>query len=67
MSEPYEPVAKLEGEQVAAVHIIDVGQGDSILIQDRGKGHVLIDAGERDQGQTVCDYLKSAGWKSWIW
>ena len=26
MSEPYEPVAKLEGEQVAAVHIIDVGQ-----------------------------------------
>lgn len=60
MSEPYEPVAKLEGEQAAAVHIIDVGQGDSILIQT-GEKAVLIDAGERDQGQTVCDYLKSAG------
>lgn len=66
MSEPYEPVAQLEGEQAAAVHMIDVGQGDSILIQTREKT-VLIDAGERDQGQTVCDYLKSAGWKSWIW
>ena len=27
MSEPYEPVAQLEGEQAAAVHMIDVGQG----------------------------------------
>ena len=60
MSEPYEPGAQLEGEQAAAVHMIDVGQGDSILIQTREKT-VLIDAGERDQGQTVCDYLKSAG------
>lgn len=37
-----------------------MGQGDSILIQT-GEKAVLIDAGERDQGQTVCDYLKSAG------
>ena len=44
MSEPYEPVAQLEGEQAAAVHMIDVGQGDSILIQTREKT-VLIDAG----------------------
>lgn len=55
MSEPHEPVAKLEGEQAAAVHIIDVGQGDSILIQT-GEKAVLIDAGEpgpRDRRSTI--------------
>lgn len=60
MEEPYEPVQQLTDEKMAAVHMIDVGQGDSILIQTKEKA-VLIDAGERDQGQTVCDYLKSAG------
>lgn len=60
MEEPYRPALGLEGEQVAAVHIIDVGQGDGVLIQT-GERAVLIDAGERDQGQTVCDYLRSAG------
>ncbi len=60
VEEPYSPAVQLDGEQTAAVHMIDVGQGDSILIQT-GDKTVLIDAGERDQGQTVCDYLKSAG------
>lgn len=60
MEEPYEPAQQLTDEKMAAVHMIDVGQGDSILIQTKEKA-VLIDAGERDQGQTVCDYLKSAG------
>lgn len=43
-----------------AVHYIDVGQGDSILI---GQDHhyMLIDAGENDQGQVVLKYLKSQG------
>lgn len=62
MEESYSPAIQLDGEQTAAVHIIDVGQGDGILIQTREKS-VLIDAGERDQGQTVCDYLKSVGVK----
>lgn len=60
MEEPYEPAQQLTDEKMAAVHMIDVGQGDSILIRTKEKA-VLIDAGERDQGQTVCDYLKSAG------
>ncbi|MDD3193012.1 MAG: ComEC/Rec2 family competence protein [Oscillospiraceae bacterium] len=59
-SAPYEPAVQLSGEQTACVHFIDVGQGDSILIQTREQA-VLIDAGERDQGPAVCDYLKAAG------
>ena len=59
-TQPYQPVAQLTGEEVAAVHFIDVGQGDSVLIQ-AGEAAVLIDAGERDQGQKVCEYLKAAG------
>lgn len=42
------------------VHFIDVGQGSSTLIQ-QGSSGVLIDAGEKDYGQTVIDYLKSVG------
>ncbi|MCI9405757.1 MAG: MBL fold metallo-hydrolase [Oscillospiraceae bacterium] len=62
MEGPYRPAIQLDGEQIAAVHMIDVGQGDGILIQTREKT-VLIDAGERDQGQTIYDYLRSAGIK----
>ncbi len=45
---------------VLKVHIIDVGQGDSIFIQSGGSS-MLIDAGERDQGKVVTDYLNAAG------
>lgn len=45
------------------VHIIDVGQGDSILIKNSNKT-VLIDAGENDKGKTVVDYLKSQNVKN---
>ena len=44
------------------VHFIDVGQGDSILIQSDGS-NILIDAGENDQGSVVVDYLKRQGVK----
>ncbi len=40
------------------VHFIDVGQGDSELIQYKGK-NMLIDAGNTDEGPTVVSYLKS--------
>lgn len=42
------------------VHFIDVGQGDSILIQSGGRS-MLVDAGENDQGETVVSYLQSQG------
>lgn len=44
------------------VHFIDVGQGDSTLIEKDGL-FMLIDAGEQDQGDTVVSYLKSRGVK----
>ncbi|MGB4588678.1 MAG: MBL fold metallo-hydrolase [Clostridiaceae bacterium] len=40
------------------VHFIDVGQGDSILLQVNDK-NILIDAGEEDQSQIIIDYLKT--------
>lgn len=42
------------------VHFIDVGQGDSILIQQKDHS-MLIDAGENDQGETVVSYLEEQG------
>ena len=45
------------------VHFIDVGQGSSTLIQEGASG-ILIDAGEKDYGQVVIDYLEKVGIKS---
>lgn len=42
---------------VMQVHFIDVGQGDSILI-DNGTIEVLIDAGNNPYGNTVANYIK---------
>ncbi len=50
------------GDVACRVHFIDVGQGDSILIESDGE-YMLIDAGENDQGEVVVDYLKSVGVK----
>lgn len=44
-----------------AVHFIDVGQGDAILIQTPGGQTVLIDAGENGNEQRVIDYIKKYG------
>ncbi|MDW7674674.1 MAG: stalk domain-containing protein [Bacillota bacterium] len=49
------------------VHFIDVGQGDSILIQSPSGKTMLIDAGERTAGQKVVSYLKAAGISSIDW
>lgn len=42
------------------IHIIDVDQGDSILIQS-GEESLLIDAGENNMGDRVVSYLNSVG------
>ncbi|HWQ18931.1 MAG TPA: MBL fold metallo-hydrolase [Methanotrichaceae archaeon] len=41
-------------------HVLDVGQGDSILIQFKGK-NILIDGGEREMGPRVASYLRDRG------
>ena len=46
--------------QNLTVHFLDVGQGDSILIEYENKS-MLIDAGESDQGKVVSDYLHDQG------
>ena len=43
------------------VHFIDVGQGDSILIQCPNGSDILVDAGVSAEGPTVVDYLKDQG------
>lgn len=42
------------------VHFIDVGQGSATLIQ-QGKTGILIDAGEREYGEVVVDYIGKVG------
>lgn len=39
------------------IHMIDIGQGDSILLECDGS-YMLIDAGDNDKGGVVVDYLK---------
>lgn len=46
----------------AYVHFIDVGQGSSTLIQVGDKG-ILIDAGEKEYGDYVVEYINSCGIK----
>lgn len=41
-----------------SVHVIDVGQGDSILILLPNGEEMLIDAGDNGKGETVAEYLK---------
>ena len=50
----------IPGENEIFVYFIDVGQGDSILIQSREHA-ILIDGGEANQRQTVLSYLRGAG------
>src|SRR5690625_1574667 len=42
-----------------AVHFLDVGPGDSILIQTPTGKHILIDGGPPEAGKTVVNYLKA--------
>lgn len=41
------------------IHAISVGQGDSTLIRFPNNQTMLIDAGERDQGEHVTNYVKA--------
>lgn len=45
------------------VHFIDVGYGDSILIEFPDGGNLLIDGGDKIAGEKVVEYLKTRGVK----
>lgn len=53
------PYIDPNGEEMA-LHFIDVGQGDSALLQTP-KGSVLIDCGEKEYGESVVSYLEKQG------
>ena len=53
------PSSGLSDDEVA-VHYIDVGQGDAVLVQTTG-GNVLIDGGGNNMGVRVVEYIRDAG------
>jgi beta-lactamase superfamily II metal-dependent hydrolase len=56
-------VAPLHRPGQLTVHFLDVGQGDSILIQFPDDRAMLIDAGPDESGAPVVSYLKQQGVK----
>ena len=54
------PVNYYISDEEVRVHIIDVGQGSSALIQC-GKDGILIDGGEREYGRDLITYINRAG------
>lgn len=49
------------GSSLLKVHFIDVGQGESILVQSPNGRNMLVDAGDDLSGRKVVSYLKSQG------
>lgn len=45
-----------------AVHFLDVGQGDSEFIELPNGSTMLIDAGKREYGETVSEYISALGY-----
>lgn len=45
-------------DNLLSIHIIDVGQGDSILIQTPNKTNILVDGGDEDSYLIVKKFLK---------
>ena len=55
-----EESAPVIAEGKLTVHYIDVGQADAILLEESGK-YMLIDGGNKDDGQLVVSYLQNEG------
>lgn len=54
-------VMKETGNKKAKVHFLNVGQGDSILIQSGNGKNMLVDGGTKAQGAKVVAFLKAKG------
>ncbi len=57
------PAETPKANDLLRAHFIDVGHGDSCLIQTPGGHTILIDAGYWDVADDVVDYIKKAGVK----
>lgn len=55
-----EEITEVNGTDRLQVHYIDVGQADSILINNNGK-YMLIDAGNNEDGEKLVSYFKNLG------
>ena len=56
-----EPKTQYEGK--LAMHVLDVGQGDSIFIELPNGETMLIDAAENYYGEGIIEYIQNAGHK----
>jgi beta-lactamase superfamily II metal-dependent hydrolase len=56
LSENISSASANPADENLTVHFLDVGQGDSILLECNGKA-LLVDAGEQDKGAVVSAYL----------
>ncbi len=61
----YKPSANLppQPEHTIRTHFIDVGQGDATFLELPDSTTILIDAGEKDAGETVVSYIKNLGYQ----
>ena len=57
---PTVAVTSAPSDETLTIHYIDVGQADSILLECGGE-FMLIDGGNRDDGELVVSYLQSCG------
>jgi beta-lactamase superfamily II metal-dependent hydrolase len=55
------PSASAQTNPLFKVSFINVGQGDSILLQDGAGFDVLVDGGRPSAGPTVLEYLRETG------
>lgn len=59
----YRAIQFIENPNQLKVHFIDVGQGDSILIQAPNGKTMLVDGGVKSAGNTIVSYIQSLGIK----
>jgi competence protein ComEC len=60
-ADPALPPAAPEAARLLHVHMLDVGQADSILIQTPGGKTIVIDGGNNADGPAIVEFLKSQG------
>ena len=58
---PILPSPEFSTNRLLKVHFVDVGQGDSIVVQTPGGQTILVDGGNRNSGEIVTAYLKDLG------